>query len=107
MSSTDPVLPETLEGVIAWLETQDPTITYNPGSCHNCVLCALLKDLGARNPEVNYNYYGYSPKFSYKTMSPILRTLQLKWNSLRNKRTGPFSITNEQALLVARTLLNV
>jgi hypothetical protein len=38
--------PLSLDGVIAWLETQDPATEYDWSSTLNCLLCRYLKSQG-------------------------------------------------------------
>lgn len=45
--------PFTLQGLHDWLETQDPSTTYDYTSPSDCLLCRFLKSLGYEEPMVS------------------------------------------------------
>lgn len=108
MRSTVSTVIESLDDVIAWLETQDPTDTYNPGEPESCILCQILDSHGVYKPYVTY--YDYSSNddifvFPYKEQ---FETLQRQWIN-RSKRLPrqagqrpTYSLSIGEALVIAR-----
>jgi hypothetical protein len=84
--------PFSLDALIAWLETKEPTEEYRYGACFGCAIAQYLMSLGVEKPLVGARTW---TDFAEKHLSDT--PLPVHWNKIAVREPHTFGAALERA----------